>query len=201
MQPLLSAAAAFLFVTSSVPVDVGRFNSKDFPNLTTLERRMPHGDMVARVEQILAKRTCRLKGQTKTDFDITVPYAALMEDGGTLKRVVVKEIGCAPIETLIGQIVAARAARGDFPVKQGEGERWYASEVSFTKTDPSKLASSDPNKMICRKSEPVLGSRLQMTRMCKTVADWKIFDADREQMRRDMSNAAACGSSTSCSSD
>jgi hypothetical protein len=191
-MPLALSAAAFLMLASSVPVDVGKFDNKDFPDLITLERRMPHQTMVNRVEQILAKRQCDLQGQSQQRFDISVPYVISMEPGGTAKRIVVKDIGCAPLEKLVGQIVAAQAARGDFPVKHEAGERWYGSEIAFTKADPSAtLASADPDKMICKRSQPVLGTRLKQMRMCKTSAEWKAYEMDREQARRDISNQDA----------
>jgi hypothetical protein len=184
--------AAFLMLTSSVPVDVGKFQATDFPELITLERRMPHQTMVSRVEQIFAKRQCTMAGQSQQRFDISVPYVVLMEPGGAAKRVVVKDLGCAPLEKLVGQIVVAQAARGDFPVKHDSGERWYGSEIAFTKSDPTTtMASADPDKMICKRSQPVLGTRLKQMRMCKTSAEWKAYEMDREQARRDISNQDA----------
>jgi hypothetical protein len=115
-----------------------------------------------------------------------------MESGGGVKRVVVKEMGCAALEKLVGQIVVAQAGRGDFPVKHEAGERWYASELSFTKADPTAtLASGDPDKMICKRGTPVLGTRLKTMRMCKTGAQWQAFEVDKEQARRDL-NMGIC---------
>jgi hypothetical protein len=193
------SAVALLMLASSVPVDVGKFNAGDFPDLITLERRMPHAEMVRRVEQIFEKRECRMDGQSKARFDLTVPFVALMGQGGSLKRVVVKEMGCAPLEKLVGQIVAAQADRGDFPVKHSSGERWYASEINFAKLDPTQaLASNDPDKMICKKQEPVLGTRLKFARMCKSAAEWKAYEADREQARRDLNNTVCRPGAGTC---
>lgn len=196
---MLLAAATYLMLASSVPVDVGKFENKDFPELVVLERRMPHQTMVDRVEQILSKRQCRLDGQTGQRFDINVPYVALLEPGGRAKRVVVRDIGCAPLEKLVGQIVVAQAARGDFPVSGQSAERWYGSEISFTKADPgATLASADPDKMICKKSQPVLGTRLKTMRMCKTSAEWQAYEVDRQQARGDMQKGICRSGGDAC---
>jgi hypothetical protein len=197
MQLILSAFA-LLLLASSVPVDVGKFDTRDFAGLITVERRTTHAQYVEKAANILGKRECNLSGQSRMRFDISVPYVALMEQSGALKRVVVKDIGCAPLETLVGQMVTEQAQNGAFPVRHAAGERWYASEVNFTQADPDAMAASaDPDKMICKKSEPVLGTRLKTRRICKTSAEWKAYDADREQFRRELNNAQTC-TATAC---
>ena len=47
-------------------------------------------------------------------------------------------------------------------------------------------ANADPNQVICRAPEAVLGSRVARRRVCKTRAEWRAHEADREQARRDM---------------
>lgn len=44
-------------------------------------------------------------------------------------------------------------------------------------------------KKICR-TEQQLGSRLRKSKTCRTPAEWKLFMADREDMRRDLGRAA-----------
>lgn len=176
----------FLASAASIPIDVGRFDPAEFPNATKIERRMPHAYMNERIEKVLAKGECRLAGQTAGRFDIAVPYAVLMGPQGAAKRVVVKDIGCPAIETWVGQIAVELAKAGDFRAS-GQGERWYVSEASFTRLneeDTRELADLD--KVVCRAPQPKLGSRIAQKRMCLTVAQWKIYDADREQLRRDL---------------
>ena len=63
---------------------------------------------------------------------------------------------------------------------------------------PSNSATEDPDRVICRRPEPVLGSRVAQRRICRTVAEWRAFEADREQRRRDL-NAGNCTGASSCS--
>ena len=64
-----------------------------------------------------------------------------------------------------------------------------------------KAATENPDQVVCRQSEPVLGSRVARRRICKTRAEWRAFEADRAQLRRDLQNAGACGNSPVCTSD
>ena len=59
-------------------------------------------------------------------------------------------------------------------------------------------AAEDPDRIICRAPEPVLGSRVARRRICRTLAEWRAFEEDREQMRRDL-NAGNCNGHRSCS--
>ena len=56
----------------------------------------------------------------------------------------------------------------------------------------------DPDRIVCRRSQPVLGSRIARQRICRTVAEWRAFEADRAQMRRDL-NSGNCNGDPSCS--
>ena len=51
-------------------------------------------------------------------------------------------------------------------------------------------AIENPDQVICRAAEPVLGSRVARRRVCKTRAEWRMFDEDRAQFRRDLNNSS-----------
>ena len=65
-----------------------------------------------------------------------------------------------------------------------------------------KAQAADPppppsrQRMICR-TRPVLGSRIAQQRVCRTAEEWRIYDADMEQSRRDIADRGArgCGGS------
>lgn len=58
-------------------------------------------------------------------------------------------------------------------------------------------AAEDPDRVICRAPQPVLGSRVARRRICRTVAEWRAFEEDRAQYRRDL-NAGNCAGAGSC---
>ena len=182
----------------NIDVDVGLFEPEDFPEVVRLERYMPHGEMVARVERMIADGRCTIAGATQRRFNIVVPFALLMEPDGTPNSVVVKESGCAALETLVGQIVLAQLERGDFVPSHAEGDRWYVSEVAFAlgvEEQSVAISREDPDRMICRAPRAELGSRLRMVRECRTAAQWQAFEQDRQQLRRDIQEGVSCGPS------
>jgi hypothetical protein len=176
---ILAAAAL-----SGVSVDAGRFDQSQFPNATRVERRLPDAELTRQIDNILASGQCRLQGQTRTHYDILVPYAVLMQPSGEAVRVVVKDIGCAPIETLVGQVATELSRVGDFRPTHQEGEHWYVSEAHFSRLGGRVVAQrGNQNKVICRAAEAKTGSRLAAKRDCRTVAEWELHDAARAQFQ------------------
>jgi hypothetical protein len=179
--------------TADIEVNVGRFDASEFPELIRLERRMPEAEMVTRVEAMLSDGRCTIDGAHDRRFNIVVPFAILMDADGTPDTVVVHEAGCTALETLVGQIVLAQLERGDFRPQHQEGERWYVSEMGFAmgvQGEAVAMARANPDRVICRQEQLALGSRLRPVRTCRTAAEWRAFESDREQFRRDMGNAA-----------
>ncbi|HEX8217100.1 MAG TPA: hypothetical protein VF577_06525, partial [Allosphingosinicella sp.] len=152
-------------------------------------------EMVTRVEAMLSDGRCTIAGAHDRRFNIVVPFAILMEADGTPDMVVVHEAGCVALETLVGQIVLAQLRRGDFRPQHAQGDRWYVSELGFAMGVQSEAASmtlENPDRVICREAQVQLNSRVRMVRSCRTAAEWVLFEADREQLRRDIGLAARC---------
>ena len=186
------AALLLLAAPTYAPLFVGRFDPADFPNAQKIERRMPHADLNNRVEKILSEKRCSIEGQTKTRFDIVVPYAVLMDAAGKPEKVVVKDLGCTPIETLVGQIGSELANAGDFKVAHNSGRRWYVSEAYFTRLNAEDAREQeDQEKVICKKDKPKINSRIAVVKTCRTVAEWSLYEKDREQFKRDFNGAAS----------
>jgi hypothetical protein len=182
---LLLAAAA-----SQVPVYVGRFNPSNFPHAVKVERRMPQGELNRRVESILAKQQCRFRGQNKRRFDLVIPYAVQMDPTGRATQVVVKDIGCEPLETLVGQVAVELLKSGDFRVQHPTGYRWYVTDLSFARLgEEASRNMANPDKIVCRQDKPAMGTRIVTIKQCKTVAEWVAHDLDRERFRRDIQSA------------
>jgi hypothetical protein len=182
---LLSLLA--LSAAASAPVEVGKFDQTQFPNAKKVERRIPQAELVRRVDKIMAAKQCAIPGQVKDNYNIVVPYAVLMEPDGQASKIVVKDTGCEPIEILVGQVANELVRAGDFRKNRNDVERWYVSEVYFAHGG-EQLAGEikDDDQIICEAPRPRIGSRLAMTKVCRTASEWKIYEADREQMHRDM---------------
>ena len=59
---------------------------------------------------------------------------------------------------------------------------------------PTAAVPDEPSRqrLICR-SRPVLGSRIARQRICKTADEWRIYENDLEQSRRDIADRGARG--------
>jgi hypothetical protein len=65
---------------------------------------------------------------------------------------------------------------------------------AFADTPPAGETEAEPSnqRLICR-SRPQIGSRIARTRVCKTAEEWRIYEADLEQSRRDINDRGARG--------
>jgi hypothetical protein len=113
-------------------VDVGQINWSKLPALKEKPSRLDYADLALRVETLLQTGDCNIRGQSPKRFDITVPYAVLVEPSGKVSRVVVSKMNCAGIEMLVGHAVLARADVGDYLPTGETKPRWYASALNFT---------------------------------------------------------------------
>ena len=57
-------------------------------------------------------------------------------------------------------------------------------------TPPAESPSRQ--RLICR-SRPVLGSRIAQQRICRTAEDWRVYENDLEQSRRDINDRGMRG--------
>ena len=78
------------------------------------------------------------------------------------------------LSATIAMLLLAAQAAGSPPAQEGR----------------IQAAIANPDQVVCRAPEPVLGSRVARRRVCRTRAEWRAFEADRAQLRRDLQNAA-----------
>ena len=126
-------AALLLMASSQAPgqVDVGKVKLDSLPPLKRTERLLPTPNMVGVVENLLAKGSCRISGQTAKKFDIDVPYAVLVQPDGGAKRVVVSDIGCPALESYTGLLVLEMAKQGEFKASGTSKARWYGDTLNY----------------------------------------------------------------------
>ena len=130
---VLTAAAAFLAFVPSVTenIEVGQANWAAYPRLETASISIPDSTMVGNVEQILRSGECELEGQRPGRFDINVNYAVRLDPAGNATRIIVEDVGCRPIELLVGRIAAQIVARGHVRTPAPAQPTLYSSRVNF----------------------------------------------------------------------
>lgn len=133
MRVVLGAIALLFVATPAMAqsVDVGQVDWAKFPKAREKESRLDYADLAGRVENVLRTEKCAIGHATPRQFDITVPYAVLIQPDGKVSRVVVSRMNCTGLETLVGQAVIARSDVGDY-LPTGEARpRWYVSALNF----------------------------------------------------------------------
>ncbi|TFI57665.1 hypothetical protein E2493_14175 [Sphingomonas parva] len=113
-------------------LQVGSANWEKMPDLKVNMKYVPYTQLVAIAEEIFRTKQCTLPGQTAKAFDLTVPYAALVEPNGKTQRVLVSGVGCTPIETLVGMTVLSLSERGDIRSTGEAKARWFDGTLNLT---------------------------------------------------------------------
>ncbi|HWK37080.1 hypothetical protein [Sphingomonas sp.] len=133
MKAYLAAIALVLAggTASAQSVEVGTARWDRFPALQAKPSRLDHAALATTVEALLKNKQCTFAHQSARRFDISVPYAVQFDDGGKVSRVLVANMGCTPLETLVGHAVLAQADAGDFLPGSGGAGRWYAGSLNF----------------------------------------------------------------------
>jgi hypothetical protein len=176
-----------LAAATSNPIEVGRFDPSAFPNAVKVSRRMPQEELTARADRIMASGRCSFPGQRVDSYSITVPYAVLIEPSGEVTKVVVKDVGCPEFELLTGQVANELAKARDFRKTKAPAEQWYVSEVYYAHggLDVAQ-AQADDDKIVCEAPKLVTGSNLAKQRDCRTKAQWREQELERQRYRQDL---------------
>jgi hypothetical protein len=123
---LLGSAGA-----SAQSVEVGTGDWTDLPWVYQEGHFRMTAAMVDRVHEIARQGTCTVPGMTARRLDLTVPVIIQFGAGNSVERLVVKNMGCPQLESIIGGVALQLAQRGDYR-PSGENEAgWYRTEISF----------------------------------------------------------------------
>jgi hypothetical protein len=127
----LLAALAAQAPQAEPRIEVAQANWASFERINS-RLTVPTNRMVDEVEQLLRRGECRMPGQRPRDFNITVNYALRLDESNRPERIVVQDIGCRPLETLVGGIVSDMVRHNYFnmPTAAG-GTRWYGNSINF----------------------------------------------------------------------
>ena len=180
--------SALLLLAAASPdtVDVGKFDPSAFPSAVKVDRRMPQEELTARADRIMQSGRCSFPGQSADRYSIDVPYAVLLQPSGEVSKVVVKQIGCPELELLTGEVAQELAKARDFRPTKAPAEQWYVSEVYYAHGGRDVAAvQPDDNKIVCEAPKRVTGSNLAIKRDCRTKAQWRQYEVDRQRWRQD----------------
>lgn len=123
---LLGSAAAS---AQSVEVAGG-----DWTNVPAIEAAGEHrisNEILDRMHELAAQGVCEVPGMRRNRINLTIPFVLRFTEQGGIERVVVRNMGCPQLETLLGGVVLELARAGEYRPTGENLERWYRSELSF----------------------------------------------------------------------
>jgi hypothetical protein len=89
------------------------------------------GEVPAALQQLVTKGECSLRGVSKRKVDMTVPFLVRFSAANTVEQVVVRKLGCAKAEAILGAAIVKLAKAGTLKPTGENNTGWYRSELSF----------------------------------------------------------------------
>jgi hypothetical protein len=130
---MIITAVAALLLSPTIPenIDIGRANWATYARLETANLDLPNTDLIDQVQRVLRSGECTMERQTWQRFEFDVNYAVQLDSAGNATRIVVEDIGCRPVELLVGHVAARIVRDGHVRVAAPAQPRYYASRINF----------------------------------------------------------------------
>ena len=128
---LIAAAAAAMSPSVPANIDVAQANWNSYPRLVTEHLAIPNGEMVGRVQRLMRDDQCDFEGQSARRFNIDVNYAVELDPQGNATRILVQDVGCRPLELMVGRIASDIVARGFVRTAAPAETTLYANTINF----------------------------------------------------------------------
>ena len=130
---MITTLAAALLLIQAVPdaIDVGEANWNNYPRLVTENLAVPNGTMVTRVQRLMQNGECSFEGQRPRRFSIDVNYAVRLDARGNATQIVVQDVGCRPLELMVGRIAGDIVRGGFIRVTLPSEPTLYANRINF----------------------------------------------------------------------
>ena len=130
---MLALVVAALALNPTVPenIDVAEANWNAYPRLETPVLAIPNGEMVTRVQRLMQSGECSFEGQRPRRFSIDISYGVQLDSTGNATRILVQDIGCRPLELMVGRIAADIVRQGWVRTAPPERPTIYASRINF----------------------------------------------------------------------
>jgi len=85
------------------------------------------------MEQALRDGTCKVPGMSPKKFDVDVPYAVLVEPDGSVSQIMIPEMGCPALNTIVGSTVVELGKRGMFKPTGLAQAAWFRDRIAFAR--------------------------------------------------------------------
>jgi hypothetical protein len=95
------------------------------------EHRMSFASMDS-IEELAKSGECSLPGLGRKQIKLSVPFVLEFTPEGRVKTVVVRELGCDRLESIMGGVIMQLARAGEYRPTGENQLGWYRSELSFS---------------------------------------------------------------------
>jgi hypothetical protein len=127
---LMMAALGSQGAATQPRIEVAQANWAAFERIDS-RLTVPTTRMIETVESVMRSGACNLPGQRLRRFNFNVSYAIRFDEAARVERVVVEDIGCRPIEEMVGGAVSDMLRHSMFVLPQQRASRWYGNRINF----------------------------------------------------------------------
>ncbi len=130
----LAIGLALILASTTAGAQSVEVASGDWSNIPTIRPRgvMHMGPRVLnQMHDMAAREVCTLPGFTQRRIDLAIPFIIRFTPAGGVERLVVRDVGCRELETLVAGLVLRMTEAGEFSPTGTNRAGWYRSELSF----------------------------------------------------------------------
>ena len=134
MKRIMLSLGLFLAATGTAnaqSVEVGEGNWSAVPAIAPRGQVRMTAEIVDRLHTLAAETRCNVQGFKARRIDLSVPFVIQFTPAGAVDRIVLRDLKCPQLETVLGTIVLQLAQAGEYRPTGENQERWYRSELSF----------------------------------------------------------------------
>ena len=128
---IMAAVACGSFAASAQSVEVAAGDWTDIPEIRAAGIQQMSVEAVDEAEQLLSKGGPCAQGESRR-IDMTVPFMIEFGPNRSVKRIIVRRLGCPQLETLMGGVVKQLALAGEYKPTGENQANWYRSQISFS---------------------------------------------------------------------
>lgn len=135
LMPFVAAAAS---PAGAPTVRIATAAWDEFPQVRVSETNIDYSRLSRWAEEVLATPECRAAKWRPEKFDIDARYAVLVDAGGAVREIVIKDMGCPGLNTLVASTVHEWAQKGKIPVGRPASATWFGGRLAFAGSQQSQ---------------------------------------------------------------
>lgn len=87
--------------------------------------------VVDAIDAAVRSNECTIPGATRKRMDLQIPFLIQFDRSGAVTEVVVQKLGCASVETAMGNAILRLAERGEYRPTGVNQTGWYRGEFNI----------------------------------------------------------------------